>query len=383
MQSFKEYLITEKESPILKAAQKNDYNEVRMLLGDGEPASAQNRGGKTPMMFAAAKGNIKMAELLQDEGAGIESYDNTGITVLMTAAKAGKTDFVKWLIKQKVNLDATRRSDWESNALAVAIYSKKGPIIELLLDAGASTNFRMDGRNLFTAAYVCDNVPKTLKMMMDNGISGNVDMSNKHIILSMVNDKKFSDLAFIIFEDGISGSDTIEFLSDCIKNKHSYFNDRRIEDVIKDKGLETNKDLYRLLIAYDFTSPAALIAPNVDFSESESIEIYSRDLKTALYINPTVSNTSAFLDFLVKSCKHGYDELVQHLLSNGVTLDNITDEQMYTLEVSRLSDGSTMRQLAKELKRIGKDDQMLELQRKREESTGRIGSMNYSFSEFL
>lgn len=363
MINFKKYVNEAKESPIIKAAKDNDYDNVRMYLGDGEKANASTSAGKTPMMFAALNGNVKMGQLLKEEGGSINSSDNKGITVLMTAVKAGKTEFVEWLINEKVSLDDKCSDKFMPTALAAAIYNKKGPIIELLVNAGASIRTSINGNdNLLNSAMNYGNSLKTIKFLMDKGVS------SYNMVDSFYRDPKFKHLAYEEFEKGnCSSSVAYEFIEHKLgwwygDIKDPYFTNKTLSQAIKTYRLDSDKNLYKLLTDTEFFEAASLIAPNIKFNDDEIAKIidnYSNNVSRLKTLNIDIPNVLKVKKQLCDASLHGFEDMANYLMDNGVTLDGIDNDMLSTICSTRFTSDRTMRRVAELIIRAGLEDKAL------------------------
>jgi ankyrin repeat protein len=86
-----------KESAVIAAAEKRDWETVRKLIDAGAPVESTNQTGITALMVAAKQGNLEVLRSLIDRQARIDFMDFEGRTAIDYALAAGERDAVEVL----------------------------------------------------------------------------------------------------------------------------------------------------------------------------------------------------------------------------------------------------------------------------------------------
>ena len=116
---------------------------VELLIASGADVNARTIHGSTPV--AACAGNEDDAEILRillENGAVPSTIGYRGWTPLMEASMVGTVESVRLLIEYGADLDV--KQDMGESALSLAAQHCHPEIVEVLLKAGASTDFDVD-----------------------------------------------------------------------------------------------------------------------------------------------------------------------------------------------------------------------------------------------
>ena len=137
------------------------------LLGAG--ACAQ--GPDTPLTRAAARNDVAALRQLLDDGHEANERGHSW-TALIWASRSGSIDAMKLLIDSgaDVNLPGPTGDDWDATPLQHAILERQPAAVRLLLDRGADPIRGAGGRSLtplFLAAGDTD--PAILKLLLGHG----------------------------------------------------------------------------------------------------------------------------------------------------------------------------------------------------------------------
>lgn len=147
-------------TPLHLAAGSGRMRAARFLLDRGERLiDAHNVHGQTPLHLACESGHCDMVQLLIERGADMHKVDGCGATALHVAAINRQPEAALVLLKKKARI--TARDDEGNTPLYYAVYAPCGEpqdvipdaaserfrrevmnVAELLIDKGASVNFR-------------------------------------------------------------------------------------------------------------------------------------------------------------------------------------------------------------------------------------------------
>ncbi|MBJ7927728.1 ankyrin repeat domain-containing protein [Bacillus cereus group sp. N31] len=154
--------MTNMETALLAATEKNETNTVISLLKQGANINATDSQGRTPLMIATYKNDIKTAKALIDAGADVNIQDNIknnpflyagadpaltnryGGTALIPASEHGYITVIKELLT-RTNIDVNHVNNLGWTALMEAIVLSNGDetqqqVIRLLIEHGADVN---------------------------------------------------------------------------------------------------------------------------------------------------------------------------------------------------------------------------------------------------
>jgi ankyrin repeat protein len=120
-----------KESSLIAAALKQDWETVRKLIDAGAPVESTDQTGLTALMIAAKQGNLEMLRALIDRQARTDFMDFEGRTAIDYAMTAGQRDAVEILFSLMTNFDPA--SAGAQRLLSAAVASGDMKIFETVL----------------------------------------------------------------------------------------------------------------------------------------------------------------------------------------------------------------------------------------------------------
>jgi len=120
-----------KETPLLRAIERNNVDAVKILLDAGADIEYRNRPRETPLILASGRGFDGIVQLLLDHGAKINGTEMFGSTALIAAAQEGQEAVFKLLLSKGANPEMTMLNGW--NAMKAAVQKGNGQIVQLLL----------------------------------------------------------------------------------------------------------------------------------------------------------------------------------------------------------------------------------------------------------
>ena len=153
-------------TPLHRAAQNGNIEEVRRLLENGADVNAQANNGSTPLHAAAEEGQREVVQLLLDGGADIEVRDMFGDRPLHMAAEEGQREVVECLVKNGADVNA--QADNGSTPLHEAVLYGHLVVVGYLINAGAdiqlTDNFGQTPLHLAAKKY-----PKVVELLLQSG----------------------------------------------------------------------------------------------------------------------------------------------------------------------------------------------------------------------
>ena len=132
---------TPRSDLLLRAAARNDVEEVAKLLADGHDHEP-NAKGVTPLMGAAHAGALEPLRLLLAAGAPVDVNDPHGYTALMLACNAGHAVCVRLLLGAGAHVEA--RDGEGMTSIMFAAQSGHDDIVRILMERGADPDATSD-----------------------------------------------------------------------------------------------------------------------------------------------------------------------------------------------------------------------------------------------
>jgi ankyrin repeat protein len=136
---------------LIEAAARGDLAEVQRWLRQGTNVNARNANGRTALT-AAALGNhlevaraliVAMLRVVLKANPNLTRTNRFGGTALIPAADRGHLEYVREILKTKINLNHVNNLGWTA-LLEAIILGDGGPrhteIVRLLIGAGAEVN---------------------------------------------------------------------------------------------------------------------------------------------------------------------------------------------------------------------------------------------------
>ena len=127
-------------TPLLAAAQKNNYDIVALLINNGADPNRAHPMGLTPLLLASEHGSLSIVRLLVEWGASITARGLKGLTPLLIAASHGQANVVQFLIEH--GADINEKTAHGSTALMLATQSGHLELVALLIQKGADINLK-------------------------------------------------------------------------------------------------------------------------------------------------------------------------------------------------------------------------------------------------
>lgn len=165
------------DTPLLRAASCGDEDTVRAVLAAHPKLTAKRKDRTTALMQVVRSGELGAAKALVAAGASLHDRDEYGNTLLHEAA-GGRgfantpcVDFVRWLLDQKLDVNARGLSD--NTPLMAAIVGKQRDAIKLLLAAGADRSLRNAG-DVDAVELAKREAPKLLPLLRGQAPAQNV-----------------------------------------------------------------------------------------------------------------------------------------------------------------------------------------------------------------
>ncbi len=127
--------ISSRPTPLHRAAEEGDIEQVQSLLASGADVNARTTGDWTPLHFAVGKGHGEIVALLLHHGAALNARDTGGNTPLDVAIWSEHPDLAERLIAE--GAEVKTENDLGETPLHEAADAGYDDIVELLITRGA------------------------------------------------------------------------------------------------------------------------------------------------------------------------------------------------------------------------------------------------------
>ncbi|MEO8400294.1 MAG: ankyrin repeat domain-containing protein [Gammaproteobacteria bacterium] len=128
------------ETPLTAACLTGKVDLVQSIINAKADVNEPNKRGEPPICMSSSKDYIEIARELLKAKADVNQANQFGGRPAILAAYQGKTDFLRWLVKEAkadVNMSDTEKG---ANALLLAAQENHTDNVELLLEAKANVN---------------------------------------------------------------------------------------------------------------------------------------------------------------------------------------------------------------------------------------------------
>jgi ankyrin repeat protein len=126
----------------MAACNVQNFNLAELLLQRGADVNAQSVDGKTALIQTARLGSLDLFRLLLTWGADLSIYDEQAKNALMYACSENRETIVRYLMAQP----HTGVNDYKvDTALWYAAAAGHAGVVQLLIEAGALIEYRLDG----------------------------------------------------------------------------------------------------------------------------------------------------------------------------------------------------------------------------------------------
>jgi ankyrin repeat protein len=125
------------KTPLIRAAQNECAEVVRLLLDRGAELEARDSGGDTALFRAASSGHEEIVDILLSRGADVRTRDTYGATPLQEASSEGHLGVVRLLVQRLRGQGLDDVDQEERTALWWACQCGHTEVARVLLLAGA------------------------------------------------------------------------------------------------------------------------------------------------------------------------------------------------------------------------------------------------------
>src|SRR5262245_11660154 len=151
-----------KANQLLAAATKGDVAKIRKLLASGAPIEATDVNRMTPVMLSAQGGHTEAFHVFVEGGADLHALAFRQVDLLEMAARGGNAEIVRFLLDQGLpvnghwqpRVEAHQRIGHET-PLAHAAGNGHVQVVRMLLEAGADTYIKYDGKTALQGVQEC------------------------------------------------------------------------------------------------------------------------------------------------------------------------------------------------------------------------------------
>jgi TonB family protein len=124
-------------TPLMIASQKGYVDLAEYLIEYNADVNAKTLIGYTPLLYALEFGQPEIAEILIENGADVQVIDKYNRSTLIHAATRGYSELVETLVDMGVDLDT--KNEKEESAAVIAQQHEFDDIVDFLVDSGADT----------------------------------------------------------------------------------------------------------------------------------------------------------------------------------------------------------------------------------------------------
>ena len=134
--------LEQEKNPLLGATEKNNIDEMKILLAEGANPNVPSVHSDTPLIMAVEHQHEEIVELLLDNGANPNMANKLGYSPLLIAASKNSTNILNTLLNHgaEINQKATHDLVQGATPLMVAVINNKIDIVKSLVASGADLN---------------------------------------------------------------------------------------------------------------------------------------------------------------------------------------------------------------------------------------------------
>jgi ankyrin repeat protein len=192
--------LSNKNTQLIQAAEKDDIQAVQTLLASGAEVNAANTYGVTALMMAAQNGHTDIVKVLLEAKADVNTKDTFAGTALMVATVKGHTKIVEALLEKGADVNAENTIG--TTALWVAAYNGHVEVVKLLLESKADVNIQRttDGA---TALMMAAEKGQTeiVNILLESNADVNVQRKTNGVtVLMMAAEKGQTEIVKVLLE---------------------------------------------------------------------------------------------------------------------------------------------------------------------------------------
>jgi len=120
-------------TPLMRACEEGDLEQVQRLIDKGADIEAKGRRERTPLRLACSKGRESIVRLLIDKGANIDPE------AIRRAAENGDAAIVERLIRAGGDINDNKGGATKGTSLIIASQEGHVDVVDCLLSLGANT----------------------------------------------------------------------------------------------------------------------------------------------------------------------------------------------------------------------------------------------------
>ncbi len=188
---------------LIRAAQYNDVDEVKRLIGMGKKINVKNLAsdGNFPLHYAVENGNVEIVELLLNAGAKVTVKNYEKRTPLMMLDEDASADMVNMLLRSGAAINAVDKN--KNTVLILAAGNASEEIVRVLLLNGANMNAQnKKGRTALMQAVEAGNL-ENVRALLESGADVNLEDKEGETARNMTTGEDIKNL--LITFGGIAG----------------------------------------------------------------------------------------------------------------------------------------------------------------------------------
>ena len=192
----------DRDTPILKAAERGDLNVVKYLLQNGANINTRNKYKNTPVYAAAKRGHYDVVQFLAENGANLHTFGQKGNSIVSRAALSGHFDVCNLLLLQYgAKLEVSLVREYGASLVETAAANEDPKGVQLFVEKGA----KISDLALYNACKTGDLImvnyllSKGANPSSEGCLTISIELYNKDVVSALINGGADIDLVRVPF----------------------------------------------------------------------------------------------------------------------------------------------------------------------------------------